>query len=102
VSLEGFADCSSLTKINLNATSVGENCFTQCKSLTDVDLPKVTNVGRYCFSYYRNLININLPLLKTVAKSPFLNCVSIRAIHMNEIITLKCCKRCKVCVVCKE
>ena len=49
-----FAGCSSLTSITIpnSVTSLGDYCFYKCSSLTSITIPNfVTSLGDYCFWY---------------------------------------------------
>ena len=49
-----FFLCSSLTSINIpsSVTSLGYSCFASCSSLTSINIPSsVTSLGDYCFKY---------------------------------------------------
>ena len=53
-----FYDCSSLTSVTIpsSVTSLGDKCFHLCRSLTSVTIPSsVTSLGKYCFYGCRNL-----------------------------------------------
>ena len=55
-----FSNCKSLTSINLpNVTTVGYNAFSNCESLTSINLPNVTNVGNSAFYYCKSLMEIH-------------------------------------------
>ncbi len=58
---EAFADCSSLTSVTLPAglTEIEEAAFTDCSSLTSVTFPAgVTDIGDYAFTYCSSLASI--------------------------------------------
>ena len=57
-----FEDCSSLTSITIpeGVTSIGYGAFAACDSLTSITIPdSVTNIGNYAFSMSRSLTSIN-------------------------------------------
>ena len=61
---ECFAFCESLTSITLpeGVTSIGEWCFLSCYSLTPINIPEgVTSLGDYCFGECTSLPSINIP-----------------------------------------
>jgi hypothetical protein len=58
-----FAGCSSLTTINLPAglTSIGQYAFRDCSSLTTINLPAgLTSIGSYAFNRCNNLGSITV------------------------------------------
>ena len=64
-----FAYCSSLTSITIpnSVTSLGSYCFSGCSSLTSITIPNsVTGVGNSCFAYCSSLTSITIPNSVTV------------------------------------
>ena len=61
---EAFQDCASLTSINIpnSVTSIGEYAFDFCASLQNISIPNsVTSIGDYAFFFCINLQNISIP-----------------------------------------
>jgi len=81
-----FYVCSSLTSITLpsGVTSVGNSAFEFCSSLTSVTLPSgVTSVGSRAFAYCSGLTSITLPPgLTSVADFTFYSCISLTNITL--------------------
>ena len=70
-------------------TSVGERCFSRCKSLNSVVLPNsVTSVGEYCFAGCDSLLSVTLPnALTALAPYSFANCPQLASITLPESVT---------------
>ena len=62
-------------------TTVGNNAFSSCSSLTSIDLPNVTTVGNLAFGNCSSLTSIDLPNVTTVGNDAFLSCSSLKEIH---------------------
>ena len=62
-------------------TTVGYYAFSQCESLTSINLPNVTSIGKYAFSHCKSLTSINLPNVTSVGNSAFYYCNSLMEIH---------------------
>ncbi|MBD5423151.1 MAG: leucine-rich repeat domain-containing protein [Mycoplasma sp.] len=51
-----FSNCYSLTSINLpNVTTIGNYAFSNCSKLNMFDFSKLTSIGNYAFNYCSNL-----------------------------------------------
>ena len=80
-----FSNCASLTNVDLSALTTVDNngmnnCFSSCNSLTSVDLSALTTVGSYglalCFGYCNSLTSVDLSALTTVDNSGMQSCFS--------------------------
>jgi hypothetical protein len=59
-----FSNCSSLTSITIpnSVTSIRENAFHNCSSLTSITIPNsVTSIGDYAFDGCNSLISVTIP-----------------------------------------
>ena len=86
---EAFYECSSLTSINipLSVTNIGEDAFSNCESLTSINIPpSVTNIGEDAFYGCSSLTSINIPpSVTTIGKNAFYGCSSLDATTKSEI-----------------
>jgi hypothetical protein len=73
----------------LNVGSVGDYCFTDCSTLTEVDLPALGSAGSYAFSRCSALREISLPALVTIMSYAFSGCSALEVVDLpllNSII----------------
>ncbi len=89
IGYEAFSDCSSLTSVDIpdSVTSIGEWAFGYCSSLTSVVIPdSVTLIGSYAFHYCSSLTSVVIPdSVTTIGDySAFGHCSSLTSITVNE------------------
>ena len=76
---ECFRGCSSLTSITIpnSVTSLGSYCFYGCSSLTSITIPNsVTSLGDWCFYGCSSLTSITIPNSATsLANHCFEGCI---------------------------
>lgn len=70
-----------------NATAIERDAFTQCSSLSSINLPKATTIGSMAFDRDENLISINLPKVTTIGQGAFINCPKVTSITFGTPIT---------------
>ena len=79
-----FSNCTSLTSIEIPAkvTSIGDNAFEFCTSLTNINIPaSVTSIGDNAFEFCTSLTNINIPASVTsIGDGAFYDCESLTSI----------------------
>ena len=73
----------------LPVTSIGDNAFAGCRSLTSIALPGgVISIGRDAFSTCTALTSINIPeSVTSIGISGFINCFSLTSITIPEGVT---------------
>ena len=88
---DAFFRCSSLTAINIpeGVTSIGNYAFYNCSSLTAINIPEgVTSIGDYAFYECSRLTSITLPeSVTSIGDYAFCNCSSLTAINIPEGVT---------------
>ena len=88
---EAFKGCSSLTSVNIpeGVTSIGGEAFESCSSLTSVNIPEgVTSIDWFAFKDCRSLTSVNIPgSLKEIKLSLFKNCTSLTDVYISEGVT---------------
>ena len=78
---DAFASCPSLTSVNLGSvTTIGDYAFENCSSLTSVDLGSVTTIGIYAFRYCPSLTFVDLRSVTTIGYAAFQNCPSLNSV----------------------
>ena len=82
---ECFYSCSSLTSITIpsSVTSLGDGCFWGCSSLTSITIPSsVTSLGDGCFSGCSSLTSITIPSSVTsLGRDCFWGCKELTTIE---------------------
>ena len=78
---EAFSNCTSLTVIEVpeSVTSIGESAFYNCTSLTGINISEnVTSIGGEAFSNCTDLQNIVIPSNVTrIGENAFIGCISL-------------------------
>ncbi|MBQ5872911.1 MAG: leucine-rich repeat domain-containing protein [Bacteroidales bacterium] len=88
---QAFYLCSSLTSIDIpnSVTSIGESAFSCCWSLTSITLPNsVTSIGDGAFSYCNGLTSITIPnSVTSIGDNAFSCCWSLTSITLPNSVT---------------
>ena len=86
-----FYDCSSLTSVTIpsSVTSIGEEAFYACKSLTSVTIPdSVTSIGKRAFMWCSALPSVTIPNSVTIiGKEAFSGCKSLTSVTIPNSVT---------------
>ena len=90
-----FCECSSLTSItfgdNPQLTSIGDNAFWRCSSLTSIEIPNsVTFIGEGAFYRCSSLTSITFgdnPQLTSIEHTAFYGCESLTSIEIPNSVT---------------
>jgi uncharacterized protein YjdB len=86
-----FQSCTSLTSITIpsSVTSIGASCFKSCTSLTSITIPSsVTTIGNNCFQSCTSLTSITIPDSITVLNaSCFEGCSMLASINIPSSVT---------------
>jgi len=84
-----FKRCSSLTSVTIpdSVTSIGLKAFYSCSSLTSVTIPdSVTSIGSYAFTGCSGLVNVTIPdSVTSIGEAAFLRCSSLTNIEVAEV-----------------
>ena len=87
-----FANCSKLTKVTIEATSVenfGSHSFYNCPVLTSVSIPKgLKGIGENCFAYCPKLNNVSLPeSVENIGHGAFRGCETFTSFVVPSKVT---------------
>ena len=90
---DAFAECESLTSVVIpnSVTSIGEAVFYRCTSLTEITIPNsVIKIGEYAFSNCESLKEIVIPdSVTSIGDWAFDNCASLTEITIpNSVIKI--------------
>jgi len=96
--MEDFSDNSSaawrscrtsIVKVVIGngVTSIGDNAFGGCDSLTSITIPNgVTSIGGSAFSYCTSLTSITIPdSVTSIGEGAFLWCIGLTSVHINSL-----------------
>ena len=88
---DAFYECYSLTSIEIpnSVTSIGWNAFYWCYNLTSIEIPNsVTSIGDEAFSGCSSLTNIEIPnSVTSIGNRAFLNCSSMTSVEIGNSVT---------------
>ena len=81
-----FYNCTSLTSVVMpNVTSIGENAFYNCRSLTSMAIPdSVTSIGNGAFSGCSGLTSVIIPdSVTSIGNKAFLGCNRLTSVTIT-------------------
>ena len=88
---DAFLSCTSLTGVTIpnSVTRIGDRAFRNCTSLASIDIPNsVTDIGNFAFSGCTSLVSINIPNSVTrIGDSAFSGCTSLASIDIPNSVT---------------
>ncbi len=88
---DAFAGCSSLTNVTIpdSVTSIGNGAFDGCRSLTSIMIPDgVTSIGDQAFKSCSSLTSITIPEgVTSIGNYAFANCSSLTSITIPDGVT---------------
>ncbi len=86
-----FYDCTSLTSITIpeGVTSIGNYAFYYCSGLTSISIPNsVTSIGNYAFCFCSGLTSIDIPSSVTsIGEYAFRSCYGLTSIDIPNSVT---------------
>jgi hypothetical protein len=83
-----FCDCTSLTSVSFPmATSIGARAFVKT-SLTNVSFPAVTEIGFWAFGDCTSLTNVSFPTVVEIGEFAFDGCTSLPSVSFPAVISI--------------
>ena len=88
---EAFYGCISLTSVTIpdSVTSIGGSAFYNCKSLTSVTIPgSVTSIDKDAFCFCRSLTSVTIPdSVTSIGRYAFSYCESLTSVTIPDSVT---------------
>ena len=88
---DAFYDCSSLTRVTIpdSVTSIGDGAFYSCESLTSVTIPdSVTTIGIGAFNACSSLTSVTIPDgVTSIGDSAFHGCTRLTSVTIPDSVT---------------
>lgn len=79
----------SITEIaDDTVTSIGDNAFCGCGSLTSVDFPNAETIGTESFSGCASLTTVNFPVATKIGSNAFNGCTSLTAVKFPAVTSI--------------
>ena len=78
-----FRNCGSLTEVSFpNATSIGDNAFNSCGKLTSVSIPNATSIGNGAFFSCSGLTSVSIPNATSIGSQAFDSCSGLTSVSI--------------------
>jgi hypothetical protein len=85
---EAFAECTSLTSVNLPSVTYIDDSFLDCSSLTSITIPNVIEIGYAAFGACSSATTFNTPLATILGNFAFQECFSITTLNLSSCTNL--------------
>lgn len=81
-----FYGCKNLQTIKFPKGNIllGEECFSKCESLCQVEIAQAQAVGKGAFSWCKSLENLVLMSAKRIEQESFQGCQSLQSLYLNQ------------------
>ena len=83
---DAFFDCTSLSNVTMpHVQSIGERAFNGCTSLTSATIPHVQSIGGSAFNGCTALSNATMPHVQSIGDTAFIGCSSLSNATMPHV-----------------
>ena len=84
-----YADGKGIIKFATNITSIGDEAFAECTSLTSVTIPNsVTSIGNYTFQFCDGFTSVTIPdSVISIGDTAFENCIGLTSVTIGNSVT---------------
>ena len=84
-----FTNCSSITSVNLpECLSIGNGAFSSCISLSYVNIPNCSYIGQNAFISCKLLSSINIPNCSYISSGAFDGCSSLSTATLTNLLSM--------------
>lgn len=84
-----FNNCFKLKSISLNVSNISPDCFADCSSLSIVNLPNCTEISYNAFSKCSSLSSINCPNCEKIGTSAFYGCAVLTELSFDKVTEIQ-------------
>lgn len=85
-----FSQCTSLTDVNIQSEiAIGDFAFQNCSNLNNLQIPKVTFIGNSAFYKCEGLEELDMPKVTSIGTYAFYLCESLEQLEVPKVTVLE-------------